>query len=146
MIIQNAIKIWDGNKIIYLLSKHRHDFQPYTFDNGKSLFVDGGNEYLRRGGSAVNFDATQEVECPTQDWSLDDSQTIYEIAEKLLWGCRGKNGNESLHFLPLCVLETAHLKAILKTQPQIKGKLHEKVIKLILKTRKEKLDKSPKKS
>ena len=46
-IIQNAAKIIDGDKIIYLVSQHRHDYVVYK-NNGGFYAVDGGFTFFRR--------------------------------------------------------------------------------------------------
>jgi hypothetical protein len=127
-IIQNAVKITEDGKDFYLISTHVHDFAQYVFKSGRYYAVDGGNEYLRRAYN-INDD---ESEC-IKLWCLSEQSSLNEICQKLLWGTYGKNGDEPLKYVPLASLTKAHLKNILKTQPQIKGGLTEKVIKRLLK-------------
>jgi hypothetical protein len=132
-IIQNAVKITEGKKITYLISTHRHDFVTYTFKNSKEYIgIDGGTGYLKRCNIKPDLSAPKP-NYEYEDYSLyEDSNFQLEIIPKLLWGSRGKNGDEKLTYKPLMCLTRAHLKAILKTQERIKGTIYEKVIKHIL--------------
>ena len=57
-IIRNAAQCTQCNTIIE--SKYRHDFQSCQCG---AIFVDGGKEYLRRGGEAKDFiDLSQYME------------------------------------------------------------------------------------
>lgn len=122
-IIQNAAKITDKDKVIYIKSAHRHDFVSYSNESG-SFAIDGGTAYLRRNYSS-SFDF--HVEC----YSLNSDSPEEEIQNKLLWGTYGKNGDEELKYLPIKDLEYDHLLAIFKTQ-QISG-IYLKTIKYWLK-------------
>lgn len=131
-IIQNAIKITENKNITYLVSSHVHDFNTYTFKDGKEISIDGGRNYIKRAGDILNINHNQFLETPESkyvEWSLDDSQDFDLIKERLLWGSRGKTGREKLKYLPIKELELGHLKDIIHTQKQIKGTIHEKVIK-----------------
>lgn len=46
-IILNAIETPDGT---VLISAHRHDYRSHTDANGTTYVVDGGTDYLKRGG------------------------------------------------------------------------------------------------
>jgi hypothetical protein len=128
-IIQNALKIIEeGKPVYYLFSTHRHDFVKYTLKDGTHIFIDGGNDYFRKGGNGF-----QSKGVIIRDWSLTDKSPLKEVCEQLLWGTYGKNGDKPLTYVPLTTLTQSHLKNILKTQPQIKGGLVEKVIKRLLK-------------
>jgi hypothetical protein len=128
MLIQNAVKINENGRNFYLISTHRHDFATYTFKSGRWFGVDGGVSYCRR---AYNIN-DGESKC-IQPWCLSNESTFDEICEKLLWGTYGKNDKDTLKYFPLSTFTKAHLQAILKTQPHIKGSLTEKVIKRLLK-------------
>ena len=132
-IIQNAAKITEDKKITYLISRHRHDFVTYTFKNSKDYIgIDGGNDYLKRCNIMPDLSA-KRPNYLYEDYSLyEDSNFQLEIVPKLMWGTRGKNGNKELIYKPLMCLTRAHLKAILKTQEQIKDTTYEKVINHIL--------------
>jgi len=87
-IILNSIKTPDGT---ILVSRHRHDFVEYTDNNGHLYYVDGGNDYLRRGYGDVY------EECSL--YSDDDFETIRKHYAR---GGRGKDGKQPLKWVPLC--------------------------------------------
>jgi len=135
MIIQNAVKIMENFPDEYfLVSAHRHDYKTYTFKNGNSVSVDGGDSYYRR---ATSGNSDKGYGTLWMEWCVDDTEPLYAIKGKLLWGTYGKNGKSPLKYVLLKNCETAHLKMILK-QPEL-GKLYSKVIKSILKDRLPKL-------
>ena len=107
MIIQNAVRILEGNEPSYLISSNRHDFKTHTFEDGTSISVDGGNDYIRRCG---NFEVKG---IKYEDWSLDDSAPFKTIKDRLLWGTYGKNGKGPFKYVRLVECETEHLQAIL---------------------------------
>ena len=118
MLIQNAIKITENHpEEIFLVSSHRHDFQQYRFKDGTTMFVDGGTDYVRRGGDDVEKPlegyATKWV-----DWCLDDKVPFDTIKARLLWGTRGKDGKQPLKYVRLAACETEHLEAILDYMPE----------------------------
>ena len=124
-LIQNAIMICSNGHI--LNSAFRHDYQSEIV--GEEVFMtDGGTEYIRR---SVNTPDSYE------DLTITKNTPFDEVVRKLVWGTRGPKGDKPLTYKKLINLETDHLRAILNTQPQIKGKLHEKVIKFILGDREE---------
>lgn len=132
MLIQNAVQITENGQVTYLLSNHRHDFRQYDFEDGGFYFIDGGLDYLRKGGTSMGLDCIK-------DFSLNDDDKLETVAEKLIWGSYGKYGEHQLiQYKPLCECDTEHLKAILKTQSQIKGGLVETVINFVLEKRKQK--------
>lgn len=136
MILQNAVKIFeDRNNIKYLVSFHRHDYVSYTFKDGSNIFLDGG---CKNGGGGYyyrsNGDLNRKGKC--RNWFILSTSKFQTICNRLLWGTRGKNGDEELKCVLLKDCSKYHLKAILKTQPQIKGTIYEKVIKYWLKTNK----------
>ena len=110
MILQNAVHDIVNDK--YYISTHVHDYVGFEI-NGKSYFIDGGHDYLRR-----NYFSTIHGNV-LEDYALYDDDPIEEIKKKLLWGSRGKAGDEPLTYRPLRLLETDHLQAILRTQPNI---------------------------
>ena len=65
MIVQNAVIC---NKCDdFIVSKHRHDFVECQCG---AVFVDGGQEYLRRGGHS--FDQGSSPNYTDLSWSIDD--------------------------------------------------------------------------
>ena len=129
MLIQNAVKITENYpNIVYLVSAHRHDYNTYTFKDGSTVSVDGGNSYRRRAYSGKDSYDTNWME-----WCIDDTEPLYAIKEKLLWGTFGKSGKEPLKYVLLKNCETSHLEKILE-QKNI-GALYKKVILSILKDR-----------
>ncbi len=122
MIIQNALKITEGDKVTYIKSAHRHDFVSYEFAGGGMTFTDGGNSYIRRGGTEI-----KRENVAVDDFSLEDISNIDDIRGKLLWGSRGVNGDEELTYSPIKNLTIDHLRAILDNVENI-APLHKNVI------------------
>lgn len=120
MILQNALKITQGDEVTYIQSTHRHDFVPFHLYDGTDIAIDGGTDYQRYVGN-INHPAIT-------DYSLDADSTMREIRDKLLWGTNGKSGKEKTHYLPISTLSKEHLDAIIRTQHHIE-KLHLAVIK-----------------
>lgn len=115
-IIQNAVRILDGGKFVYLRSEHRHHYNTYELENGESFAVDGGCEYFRR---SFSENAKKYVD----DYSLTTESTFGEVCEKLLWGSRGKSGNEPLLVCPFKELTKEHLIAIRNYDDKLKQRL-----------------------
>jgi hypothetical protein len=125
MIIQNAVRIVDGDKESFVISTHRHDFRSHEYEAGKSVSVDGGNEYFRRAG---NF---EDRGTKWFDWNIDDNTPFKTIKERLLWGTRGKSGTEPLKYVRLVKCETDHLQSIL-TYPYPKDKPLNPLYKMVI--------------
>lgn len=99
-IVSNKIKTPDGTVIE---SIHRHDFVCHVDKiTGLEYCVDGGKSYLRRVGGNDYTELSV---------STDDSFEV--IRNEFKWGTYGKDGNSSLHYIPLKNMETEHIKAIL---------------------------------
>ena len=126
MIIQNAIKITENHPDeFFLVSTHVHDFKLYTFKNSHTVFVDGGNEYIRRGGTVLGASDFGETKGSTVigkytgygtdwvEWCLDDTEPFYTVKDRLLWGTRGKDGKQPLKYVRLATCDVDHLQAIL---------------------------------
>lgn len=143
MLIQNAIKITENHpEETFLVSANRHDFKQHTFKNGKTVAVDGGTEYVRRCYTDKSDYGTDWME-----WCVDDTEPLYAIKEKLLWGSHGKSGKEPLKYVLLKNCESEHLENIIIHLKELVAKrpawkksatLYNKVIKSILKDRKSK--------
>jgi hypothetical protein len=104
-IIYNAIKTPDGT---ILESNSVHDYVSYKdTKTNKTYVVDGGREYLRRGGDDY------------EELSIFDDSPFEFIREKFKWGTYGKNGNKKLKFVALKDLDLEHIAAIIKTQTQL---------------------------
>jgi hypothetical protein len=133
-VYQNAVKIYkDDGSIDYLVSTHCHDFVSHQWEDGSSVYVDGGNEYIRRGW---NLDDELQIDrVYYEEFSVTQNDSFEFLKEKFLWGTRGKDGNESFKWVRLQECNSSHLKAILRTQDQI-NLMTESVIKSILAERK----------
>lgn len=125
--IQNAFYVPEQDR--YYVSRHTHDFVTITLADGASIHVDGGPSYLKRGGD-LHLIGSRFV-----DISLAADAPFAAIWRRLCWGSRGKAGDQPLSFRPLAMLETDHLEAILRTQPQVAGTVVEQVIRHVLETR-----------
>lgn len=118
MIVQNAIVITENwPEVTYLVSSFRHDFKEYTFKNGKTIFVDGGRDYYRRGGSVLGTSGHGGYGVLWMEYCIDDNEPIYAIKKKLLWGTFGKNKKGPFKWVRLADCDVEHLHNILKTQP-----------------------------
>jgi hypothetical protein len=107
-LIQNAIKVIEKGKTTYVASVSRHHFNQYTFADGSFVFVDGGNDYCRRGGTKG-----KNTKAIVADFCLTRNDSINTIKEKLLWGTSGPKGDQPTKYVPLSELETDHLNKIL---------------------------------
>lgn len=105
MILINKIMTPDGT---ILESKHRHDFVSHDDKNGTMYYVDGGVDYLRRGGR----DDYTELSLTTDD----DHE---RIREKFEWGANGINGDEPIQWIKLRLLSDSHIYAIMSKFPLV---------------------------
>lgn len=123
-LVQNAIHIPEDD--LFLVSSHGHDYREHTLSGEPklSIAVDGGLDYARRVGDLFDLDSAGRYE----EYCLTDQDPFETaIVNRLLWGTRGKNGDQPLTFKPIASLELAHLEAILDNCPHI-GLLHKKVV------------------
>jgi len=125
-LIQNAVYIKEAD--LYIKSNHRHDFVTHTFKDGRTLSLDGGLDYPRRVGDLLSLvdDGAYEEMC------LNTETPFEEIADKLLWGTRGKDGTQPLTYRPIKELASKpdginHMRAILANCPAI-GPWHKRVV------------------
>ncbi len=116
--LQNAVRVIETGEII--ASKSSHDYVEVTTPSGKTAMVDGGPDYLRRGGDA-------EVE----ELSFDDNATVLEQFDKQLWGTFGPNGDQPLKYILLRDAEVDHLQKILQNGQSLTKRL-KSLIQLIL--------------
>lgn len=96
------------NKIItpdgtVLESRSVHDYVAHTDANGEEYMVDGGLEYIRRNINKI----------PAKDCTCTIDDPISRIRKHLSWGSYGKKGDEPLHYILLCDMETPHIKDVL---------------------------------
>jgi len=140
-IIQNAIRVKD--KIIN--SVHVHDCLTIEEKRNSGdvieFMIDGGKEYFR--GNRNSFQKYYEdnndnvPEYGIEDFEFEDlrlhqdTSTITEIKNKLLWGTYGKSGKEPLKFVKLIDCEIEHLENILRNIKKL-NPLYEFIIILIL--------------
>lgn len=118
-LIQNAVQCLECDKIIS--STHRHDYVVCGCIN--NTMVDGGAAYLRRGYN----DSSKVLELALYTDSPD-------IEDKLLWGTRGKDGDEPLTWVRIKDMTTDHLLAALENVPRM-GKLYRKTMIITLRDR-----------
>lgn len=102
-VVYSALRTPDGT---VLESRHRHDFKTYTDANGKEYMIDGGLEYVR--SSAWGDEEYITV-------TLDDPHE--RVREFVIWGTRGKNGDEPYREVKLSEMSNAHIRACIETQP-----------------------------
>jgi hypothetical protein len=114
-IVVNQIKTPDGT---ILRSFHRHDYVVYTDANGYTYMVDGGKDYLRRGGSGC-------IVAPAEEMSVYDDSPHDVIRSAMTWGTLGKDGMGPRKYVVLKDLETAHIEAILATQTHISATIRQ---------------------
>lgn len=101
-LLVNSIKCPDGT---ILESRHRHDYQTHTQEDGKEFMVDGGLAYERYGGSHIS-----EIE----NLSLYYGDDHELLRERFSWGARGINGDEPLHYIKLKDITESHLEALIE--------------------------------
>ena len=110
-IIQNAL--WIPETDTFIKSLDRHDFVSVNY-NGHLVAVDGGTDYFRS-TIPTGYLATGEV----VSYHLTTNSTIEEVKQKLLWGTRGKKGDEPLTWRPIRSLQLDHLIAIWDNVPNL---------------------------
>jgi len=123
-ITQNAIRVVETGEII--VSLHPHNFVTAETPSGKTIHVDGGNAYLKRGGDA-----------PYEELSLYEDSSVWEQINKCLWGTRGPNGDQPLKHILLKDAELDHLQKILEIRSLPNYYYHLIHLILALKTSKE---------
>jgi len=85
-----------------LYSRYTHDCVNHLDANGEVYMLDGGLEYLR---TSVNKEKAEF-------FVLYDVDPHEEIREHFVWGSRGVNGDEPLHFILIKDLQDAHIEAL----------------------------------
>lgn len=102
-IVYNAMETPDGT---VLESRHRHDYQTHTDQNGEEYMVDGGKAYLRRSVNKV----------PAKDLSLRLDDPHKDIREAVTWGTYGKDGKQPLRYVTIKEMTAEHILAVINTQ------------------------------
>jgi len=102
-IVANQIRTPKGH---VLRSHYRHDYVTYIED-GIEYMVDGGADYLRRSVA------------PHEEISVTTDDPFDVIREHLEWGTYGKNGRGPFKWVVLADMSSAHIQAVLDTQPQV---------------------------
>lgn len=117
-IIQNAVRIVEGDKVTYLVSSHRHDYNRYEFKNGATYAVDGGREYFRR-----SFSGTHECQADSlvENYNLSLDSDRASILNKLLWGTPAPISEDPLVYFPVKELTISHLVGILAYFKEFRG-------------------------
>ena len=96
-LILSRIQTPDGT---ILTSYHRHDYVTHIDKNGETYMLDGGNDYQR---TSVNIE-------PYKDLSIWSDAPYEIIRENFHRRGRGKNGNESLKWVPLSKMSDEWIK------------------------------------
>jgi hypothetical protein len=115
MLFQNALKITDQGKVTYLNSFFRHDYVSHKLSDGTSVFIDGGciladgGHYSRSNVRLPRNSGGIKIE----NFSISEDTRLSSVFHRLLWGTRGKKGDEPLHYVPLQHCELGHLRNIL---------------------------------
>jgi hypothetical protein len=106
-IIQNAVQTPDKT---ILVSTMRHEYIAYQDKrNNEVYFTDGGTNYIHKSNQKDLIDL-----------SIMSFEYFTDIRKKFLWGTYGKTGKEEFKWVVLRNMTKEHIKAILKTQFQIK--------------------------
>lgn len=86
--------------------------------------------------STSHYQETFPIETLPNPGYIEIAVSSFEQAKRLAeWGTYGKNGNEPLRWVRLIDCSTEHLENILRTQPQIRGHIYQRIIKSILNDR-----------
>lgn len=94
-----------------IISQSVHDFQSCNCER-QMLTVDGGKEYFRQ---------TVYDDRPVENLCLTLENTFEEARDALLWGTRGKEGNDPLTYIKLKDCELDHLKNIVVLPHLVSG-------------------------
>jgi hypothetical protein len=98
ILLANWIMCPDGTM---MPSFHTHDFRTRKDDQGRISTVDGGIDYLRRAGEYTEM-------------SIYSDDPFEVIRCFVCRGSRGINGDEPLHYIPLCKMTNEHLVATIE--------------------------------
>jgi hypothetical protein len=98
----NKIQCPDGT---ILESRHRHDFQMHTQEDGREYFIDGGLDYQRIGYSDTDY----------IDLSIYADDQHEKIRENFVWGRsydKNKNPLPEVEYILLKDLEDDHVETL----------------------------------
>ena len=98
-ILVNKIRCPDGT---ILESRHRHDYVIHHDVADNKYMVDGGLDYLRRGGSGYT------------DLSFYYGDEHNLVREHFSWGSRGISGRDPLTYILLKDITESHLEALIE--------------------------------
>lgn len=105
-LLRNAIQTPDGT---VLESKHRHDYVAHVDKiTGKTYFVDGGLDYIRRSAHNDQINLSLWLDMPHE-----------VLREQVTWGNRGVDGKQPLAYLPIAQMSTEHIEAVIANVPNI---------------------------
>lgn len=99
-IILNRIQCSNCKEI--LTSYHTHDFNCCKCKRQNTTCVDGGLDYLKRGGYGY------------KELSVHSDEPFEKIRQSLYRGTRGKNGDEELKYIVLCDMDNDYLLATIE--------------------------------
>lgn len=106
-LLAQRIRTPDGT---ILQSYNRHDYKTHLdTKTGETYMVDGGLDYCRQNRNVVS----------AEDLCVYVGDDFNHIRAAFSWGTRGKDGQQTLRYVPLKDLDTDHIQAILNTQFQI---------------------------
>ena len=103
-LLQNVLYVPEQD--YYYVSQHVHDYVHVELDDGKHMFIDGGTDYRRSGGD-LELLGTRFI-----DYSLHTFSSEQDVNDKLVWGTRGKRGDEPLTYRPIRTFTKDHLLAL----------------------------------
>ena len=103
-LIQNVLYVPEQD--FYYVSQHAHDYVHIELDDGKNMFIDGGTDYQRSGGDL------QLLGTRFMDYSLRADSSDEDKNHKMVWGTRGKKGDEPLTYRPIRTFTKQHLAAL----------------------------------
>lgn len=86
-----------------LYSFHRHDYVEHTQEDGREYILDGGDAYIRSGGSDRSYTVRQ----------LTLPEDFHLLRNKMTWGSYGKNGDKPLTRRSISKLTTDHLNNLM---------------------------------
>ena len=103
-LVRQSIKTPDGT---ILESRHRHDYVTHMDSiSHEEYMVDGGIDYCRQNINKVR----------AEDLSVYLEDGIEKVRDAVMWGTRGKFGDQPLRHVKLSEMTDDHVEACLETQ------------------------------